>query len=350
LTGPLVTLSDASSSLAQFESPASANPQTLRFELKVTSSTGLTDTDVIDIHVQPRTAPRSYAIITEPNATKLLPEDGNFVTHVTSTNAGPGVARIEWRAGIDNWYFEFYNPEAVPLVAGNTYTVTGTGGLPAFGIWNLFTCGNTTGSFTVRDVAFSGNTPTRLAVDFEQLCGPSVPLRGKLRYNVQSPDANAGPDSTNLGRSAVSLSGAASLPVSSGSIASYAWRQLSGPAVTLIGATTSSASFTAPDVVAITPMEFELTVIDNRGLDAADTKVVTVEPAPPIPPAPPVTPPPSGGGSSSSGGSAGSGGGGSWDALALAALGLILLVNRFSTLRARRVANAATLPRRRAFW
>ena len=51
-----------------------------------------------------------------------------------------------------------------------------------------------------------------------------------------------------------------------GSIASFLWQQISGPAVRSVNATSARASFTAPAAPAT--LEFELIVIDNEG--AAD--------------------------------------------------------------------------------
>ena len=67
-----------------------------------------------------------------------------------------------------------------------------------------------------------------------------------------------------------------------GSIASYAWSQTAGPAVTLSNAGTASPTFTAPAVDTNTVLAFSLTVTDNRGLASAtaDTVDVTVLPAP----------------------------------------------------------------------
>lgn len=50
-----------------------------------------------------------------------------------------------------------------------------------------------------------------------------------------------------------------------GSIVSYAWVQTSGPAVSLIGATTSTASFVAPLVATQQDVELTLTITDDEG-------------------------------------------------------------------------------------
>ncbi|HET9863458.1 MAG TPA: PKD domain-containing protein [Steroidobacteraceae bacterium] len=86
------------------------------------------------------------------------------------------------------------------------------------------------------------------------------------------PVANAGADQTVSAGAAVSLAGSAT--DADGSIASYAWTQTSGPAVTLLNANGATATFTAPASAAT--LGFDLTVTDNRGATHVDSVVVTV--------------------------------------------------------------------------
>jgi sugar lactone lactonase YvrE len=90
----------------------------------------------------------------------------------------------------------------------------------------------------------------------------------------QSPVANAGTDQTVNEGYAVTLDGTASSD-SDGSIASYSWKQIEGPIVTLSGADTSKASFTAPIVSSDTQLKFSLTVKDDKG-DISSPAIVTV--------------------------------------------------------------------------
>lgn len=95
--------------------------------------------------------------------------------------------------------------------------------------------------------------------------------------NVNAPPtANAGPDKNANGGSAVSLPGSGS--DLDGTISSYAWTQVSGTAVALSGATTATASFTAPAVTSTTNLTFHLKVTDNLGATGTDQVVVTVKP------------------------------------------------------------------------
>ena len=93
------------------------------------------------------------------------------------------------------------------------------------------------------------------------------------------PVARAGSDQTVTAGARVSLSGAASSDPD-GSVVRYAWTRISGPSVSLSGATTADASFTAPTVTTHTTLEFRLTVTDDDGATHQDTVRVTVRPAP----------------------------------------------------------------------
>lgn len=91
------------------------------------------------------------------------------------------------------------------------------------------------------------------------------------------PTANAGADQLVLTGSSVNLSGSGT--DSDGTIASLAWTQTAGAAVTLSSASTATPSFTAP--ASAGALEFQLTVTDNLGLARNDTVTVNVN-APPL--------------------------------------------------------------------
>jgi len=93
-----------------------------------------------------------------------------------------------------------------------------------------------------------------------------------------SPVANAGAAQSVASGAAVVLNGTASSD-SDGSIASYAWTQTGGTAVTLSSSASAQPSFTAPQVVAISTLTFSLVVTDNRGAGSAAASVtITVNP------------------------------------------------------------------------
>jgi len=91
-----------------------------------------------------------------------------------------------------------------------------------------------------------------------------------------APIASAGDDQTVDALSIVSLDAVDSKDPD-GAIATYQWQQLSGPDVALNDAKSVKANFMALDVTATTTFSFEVTVTDDQGLTASDTKSVTVK-------------------------------------------------------------------------
>ncbi len=99
----------------------------------------------------------------------------------------------------------------------------------------------------------------------------------------KAPSANAGGNQTVNSYTNVTLDGSGSSGPD-GSIASYRWAQIEGPAVDIINANTSHASFVAPDPGALgATLVFQLQVSDNSGLTTRDqctVNVVTVDQPP----------------------------------------------------------------------
>ncbi len=87
------------------------------------------------------------------------------------------------------------------------------------------------------------------------------------------PTANAGSDQVVAPGSTVNLNGGGSAD-SNGTIATYAWTQTAGTAVTLASASTATPSFTAPATAGA--LTFQLTVTDNGGASNSDAVTVTV--------------------------------------------------------------------------
>ncbi|MBY0417835.1 MAG: hypothetical protein K2W88_07225, partial [Pararheinheimera sp.] len=74
-----------------------------------------------------------------------------------------------------------------------------------------------------------------------------------------------------------SVSAAASYDLDAdGRIVSYLWTQISGPAVTLSGATTATVSFVAPLVASQTDVELTLTITDDEGATGQGSMKVPV--------------------------------------------------------------------------
>ena len=98
-----------------------------------------------------------------------------------------------------------------------------------------------------------------------------------LKNRNEAPTADAGADQTGIEPGAsVVLSGSGFDP-DAGDVLTYAWRQSSGAAVSLIDAQTASAMFTAPSgSTSDATLTFTLTVIDAGGLEDRDAVSVTV--------------------------------------------------------------------------
>ncbi|MGY3688416.1 glycosyl hydrolase family 18 protein [Vibrio coralliilyticus] len=92
----------------------------------------------------------------------------------------------------------------------------------------------------------------------------------------RAPVAAAGADVSVTGPASVVLDGSSSSD-SDGSVASYAWEQLSGTSVSLTGANIAQASFDVAEVTQTETLTFKLTVTDNEGATGTDTVVVTVQ-------------------------------------------------------------------------
>ncbi len=91
----------------------------------------------------------------------------------------------------------------------------------------------------------------------------------------RTPVAKAGSDVSVEGPAKVTLNASASKDLD-GTIASYAWTQVSGPAVTITSANAKVASVDFAAVTATQTYVFEVTVTDNEGAAATDRVAVTV--------------------------------------------------------------------------
>lgn len=110
---------------------------------------------------------------------------------------------------------------------------------------------------------------------------PESVSKGPITVSVgavanQPPVADAGPDEDADEGTTVTLTGSGS--DSDGDVTGYAWAQVGGPAVSLTGAATATAAFTAPDVSGPTALTFRLAVTDDDGDSDTDDVIVTVLP------------------------------------------------------------------------
>ncbi len=92
------------------------------------------------------------------------------------------------------------------------------------------------------------------------------------------PVADAGPDQSVKSRARVNLDGSASYDPD-GTIASFDWNQLSGPAILLKNADTATPFFKAPKVTGDpVSLVFELIITDDDGATATSEVTITVLP------------------------------------------------------------------------
>ncbi|PTL84499.1 peptidase M36 [Vitiosangium sp. GDMCC 1.1324] len=118
--------------------------------------------------------------------------------------------------------------------------------------------------WVLDDLSFSGITskPFTSIVADDNVCSNRAPV------------ANAGADVTADERARVDLAGSAS--DADGNTLTYSWTQVSGPAVTLSGASTLTPFFTAPNVTSDSDVVLKLTVSDGTA-SASDTVTVHVK-------------------------------------------------------------------------
>lgn len=242
-----VTLNNANTATVSFTAPAVTATTTITLRLTVTDDQGATDFDDVNVTV--------------------------------TAGAGTGNPPPVVSAGPD-----------ITAVVGETVSITGTAtddGTIIVYIWTQVGSGaaltlqnpaTETVSFVAPAVSVATDFTLRLtAVDDQGAIGSDeVVITVNPVATNAAPIANAGSDqSVNIGN-VVTLSGSAS--DADGAVSSYQWVQTNGISVNLSGATSPTASFTAPNVTSATPLTFELTATDNSGASASDTLIVTVYP------------------------------------------------------------------------
>jgi hypothetical protein len=234
--GPSVSLSGASSATATFTAPTVSSDMNLSFRLTVNDGRGGTASDDTVVTVRANRSPTANA-----------GPDQTVSTGQKVTLAGSGS-----------------DPDGDPLtflwteVSGTGVTLSGANSATA-----TFTAPSTSGTLVFRLTVSDGRGGTA-SDDVSITVGTN-----------QDPTADAGPDQTVRSGETVVLSGKGSDP--DGDPLTFAWSQLSGPTVTLTGANTATASFTAPSVKGNnTTLTFRLTVNDGRGGVATDDVSIVV--------------------------------------------------------------------------
>jgi hypothetical protein len=245
---PKVILTGADQAIASFIAPQVSRDKKLTFKLTVRFASGSKDTDetkvnVIDDTNDPPTADAG------PDQ-KMLEETTVTLDGSNSSDPDDGIASYRWKQ-VAGPSISLSNPQAVqptfttPSVAGNQST-------------------SLKFELTVTDFGGLKDTDTTVV----NVTGDNDP-----------PTADAGPDQNVDEETTVTLDGSNSFDPDDG-IASYQWKQIAGPSVSLSNPSNPQAvqpTFLAPNVgsdgVSFT---FELTVTDFSNLQSTDTTIVNV--------------------------------------------------------------------------
>ncbi len=132
-----------------------------------------------------------------------------------------------------------------------------------------------TTSFTAPSVTADTTLSFRLTVNDGR--GGVASDTVNVLVDVNSPPvANAGADQTVAPSTTVTLRCSSTDP--DGDALTRSWSQVSGPAVSLQGASTATSTFTSPSVTSATALGFRLTVNDGKGGTSSDDVIVTVNP------------------------------------------------------------------------
>lgn len=290
--GPAVAVTDPHAPTLSFTPDlAGTAPVPLQFQVTITTNDGRVSTDTYTVTVIPDGVPFS--------AIEIFSEPGDFIGQGQYSYLD--VDDVEFfvpinydhRAyfsvnGTESWDFEFKAPFDAVLTPGNyesAFKVSGPPSFPGLAVYGHYRgCNTVQGRFVVHEIRWNPDgTLDALAVDFLQHCDYREPKSwGALRYNSTVPlrppvpNAAAGQDLVLPEQTTVQLDGTNSYDAD-GQIVSYAWSQLSGPAVTLDNPNSPAPTFVAPDVPPGTAaIEFELTVTDSDGNSNADVVTITV--------------------------------------------------------------------------
>jgi hypothetical protein len=220
------------------------------FTLTVTDNQGATATDNVQITVNAATTPANQLPIVNAGADQTIQLPTSTVSLTgTGTDADGTIASYAWT--------KLSGPTGATISTPTTANTNVTG--LTQGVY-VFTC-------TVTDNQ-GGQATNNVQVTVNAATTPANQL----------PVANAGTDQTiQLPTSTVSLTGTGT--DSDGTIASYSWTKLSGPAIGTMS-TPSAASTNVTGLIQGVYV-FTLTVTDNQGGKTSDNIQVTVTAAPP---------------------------------------------------------------------
>ena len=232
---------------------------TYAFRLVVTDNSGATDVDTVVVIVNAAPPPPNVLPVADAGVdqTITLPVNSVTLNGAASSDADGSIVSYAWS--------KISGPSSYGIANANAASTLVSG--LAQGTYSF--------RLVVTDNSGATDDDTVIVTVNAAPPPPNVP-----------PVANAGPDqSITLPVNSVTLNGTASSDPD-GTISSYAWTKLSGPALFGIGnpnaATTPVTSLIQGTYI------FQLLVTDNNGATDADTIIVVVNPAPLPPNVPPI--------------------------------------------------------------
>jgi len=237
--GPAITLSDPSAEAPAFTAPSvDDGGASLTFELKVTDDEGLSATAQVIITVTHTNQPPVARAGSDVSA-----QEGTTVTlsGADSSDSDDGIASYHWD--------QTSGPSVTLASPDNAIT-----------------------TFTAPDVTSAGaEVIFRLTASDKGGLSSTDDITVTITYVNRPPVASAGGNQQVNEGASVALSATASQDPDN-NLTGYMWEQTGGPAVSISGANTATATFTAPDVATSgVTLFFRLTVTDSEGLTASDT-------------------------------------------------------------------------------
>lgn len=247
LTGPIVTIVAPDALVTEFTAPQVTVDTSLTFQLSITDNDGAVTRSVTEVvvknvnHIPVGNAGANQTV--NEGATVFLDgsgvdNDGTVASYLWTQTSGPTVTLINTSQHECNF--------VAPAVTANT--VLG---------FNL----------VVTDNEGSASAPVSVNITVRNVNQVPVVSAG----SAQTVDENT---------ASVTLHGTATDP--DGTVTSIAWSQVSGPSVSLVGASTLTPSFTAPAVTADTTLTFKMDVTDNDGAVVSSVTSVTVKDVTPV--------------------------------------------------------------------
>jgi hypothetical protein len=242
-SGPTVTFTNPNIALTSFTAPDVTTQQTVVLRLTATDNLGAARFDTVSVTIN-------------PIATNLPP----------LVNAGLDISQDEFTTVILSG--QASDPDG--SIASTVWTqLTGPSIL-------LSSVNALNASFTLPDIATTQTITLRLqATDNLGATGSDTVVVTINPVNTL-PLVNAGTDQIVEELTTVNLAGSAQ--DNDGSVAAFAWSQVSGPLVTFVNPTLANASFSAPDVSSQQTAVLRLTATDNLGGTASDTVNIVITP------------------------------------------------------------------------